>query len=375
MIIGVPKEVKDHENRVGLTPPGVEELVQRFDHRVLVERGAGEGSGITDEEYERAGAEIVADPRAVYDQAEMIIKVKEPVPVECDLLKPGQILMTFLHLAPMPELTRLLMDKQVVAVAYETIELEDGGLPCLLPMSEVAGRMAIQIGAQYLEKVQGGRGVLLGGVPGVPSAEVVIIGGGTVGAQAAKVALGMGAHVTIIDKNPARLRYLEDVLHGNLLTVMSNRYNIERATSYADLLVGAVLVPGARAPHLVAEDMVKRMKPGAVVIDVAVDQGGCIETVDRATSHSDPIYEKYGVLHYAVPNMPGAVPRTSTFALTNATLPYVLELANKGIEEAARSNPALARGFNVCAGAVTHPAVAAAHGLEYIPLEEVLRQM
>lgn len=371
MIVGVPKEIKDHEDRVGMTPAGVEELVKQYGHSVLVESGAGDGSGITDEEYRAAGAAVV--PREqVFAQADLIVKVKEPLPSEYPLFRHGQILMTYLHLAPVPELTRALLERGVIGIAYETIQRADGSLPCLVPMSEVAGRMAVQVGAEYLERVKGGRGVLLGGVPGVPPAEVVIIGAGTVGASAAKIALGMGAHVTIIDINADRLRYLEEILHGNLITVMSNRYNIERAVRYADLLIGAVLVPGAKAPVLVTEEMVKAMKPGAVIIDVAVDQGGCIETVDRATSHSEPTYVKHGVLHYAVPNMPGAVPRTSTLALTNATLPYIVEVANLGPGEAARRNPALARGFNVCLGKVVHEAVAKAHGLPYTPLQEVL---
>ncbi|HLS90196.1 MAG TPA: alanine dehydrogenase [Limnochordia bacterium] len=371
MIIGVPKEIKDNENRVGMTPAGVEELVKRHGHRVLVERGAGEGSGISDEQYAAAGAQIVDGPQEVY-QAELIVKVKEPLPSEYGLLRREQILMTYLHLAAAPQLAKELARIGVVAVGYETIQRADGSLPCLIPMSEVAGRMAVQIGAQYLEKVNGGRGVLLGGVPGVPPAEVVIIGAGTVGTNAARVALGMGAHVTIIDINVDRLRFLEEVLHGNLLTVVSNRYNIERAVRYADLLIGSVLVPGAKAPTLVTEEMVASMKRGAVIIDVAVDQGGCIETVDRATTHSDPIYVKHGVVHYAVPNMPGAVPRTSTYALTNATLPYIVEVANRGYREAARQNPALAKGFNLCLGRAVHPGVADALGWEYTPLTEVL---
>lgn len=372
MIIGVPKEIKDHEDRVGMTPAGVEELVQRYGHRVLVERGAGLGSGITDEEYAACGAVIVERREDLFEQAELIVKVKEPLPSEYPLLRRGQILMTYLHLAPARELTLALLERGVIGIAYETIQRADGTLPCLVPMSEVAGRMAVQVGAQFLERAKGERGVLLGGVPGVPPAEVVIIGAGTVGASAAKIALGMGAHVTLIDINVDRLRYLEEVLHGSLTTVVSNRYNIERAVRYADLLIGAVLVPGAKAPTLVTEEMVKAMKPGSVIVDVAVDQGGCIETVDRATSHSDPVYVKHGVLHYAVPNMPGAVPRTSTLALTNATLPYIIEVANFGPAEAARRDPALAKGFNVYLGRVVHEAVAKACGLPYTPLQEVL---
>lgn len=370
MKIGVPREIKDNENRVAMTPAGVEELV-KSGHQVRVEAGAGEKSGIQDDEYHAAGAGLVATHEEAFD-ADMVVKVKEPLPSEYHLFRPDQILMTYLHLAPLPELTRVLLDDRVVAVAYETIQTANGALPCLTPMSEVAGRMSVQVGAQYLEKVRGGRGILLGGVPGVPPAEVVIIGGGIVGTQAAKVALGMGAQVTIIDKSAERLRQLEDVLHGRIITVMSNRHNIERATRYADLLIGAVLVPGAKAPHLVTDAMVREMKPGAVIVDVAVDQGGCVETVDRATTHSDPIYVKHGVVHYAVANMPGAVPRTSTLALTNATLPYVLEMAGRGYRDAAQRNQALARGFNVCRGHIVYEAVARAHDLPFTPLEDVL---
>lgn len=338
----------------------------------MVEEGAGVGSGIDDAEYIRAGASMVSSPDDLFAQSEMIVKVKEPIPDEYDLFREGHILMTYLHLAASSELASVLTERRVVAIGYETIQLPGGGLPCLMPMSEVAGRMVIQIGAQYLEKTRGGRGVLLGGVSGVPPANVVIIGGGTVGTQAAKVALGMGAHVTIVDLSIDRLRYLEDVLHGNFVTLVSNRYNIERACIGADLLIGAVLVPGARAPRLVTEDMVAQMKDGAVIVDVAVDQGGCIETIDRATSHSNPTYVKHGVIHYAVPNIPGAVPYTATHALTNTTLPYILTLANHGYQEAARRNEALARGYNVVGGQIVHEAVARALDLPYSPLEDVL---
>lgn len=370
MIIGVPREIKDNENRVALTPAGVEELTRRG-HQVVVETEAGSGSGIIDEEFEVAGATIVTSHEAVFEAAELILKVKEPLPSEYTLFKPNQILFTYLHLATEASLTRALIERHVSAIAYETIQLPDGSLPLLQPMSEVAGRMAVQVGAQYLEKVNGGRGVLLGGVPGVPPAEVVILGGGIVGMNAAKIALGMGAHVTIIEKNHDRLRYLDDVLHGRATLIISNHYNIERAVSYADLLIGAVLIPGAKAPSLVTEEMVLSMKPGSVIVDVDVDQGGCIETVDHSTTHSNPVYVKHGVIHYSVSNMPGAVPRTSTFALTNATLPYVLELAEKGIRQAIRDNGALALGVNVIAGKVVYPAVAEAHGLPCTPLEEL----
>lgn len=371
VVIGVPKEIKPGEARVAIVPAGVEELVRRG-HRVLVQTGAGRGSGISDEEYRAAGAVIFQDAGEVYAQAELVLKVKEPLPSEWPMLRPGQVLFTYLHLAPDRALTQALLERGVVGIAYETIQLDDGSLPLLTPMSEVAGRMAVQVGAQYLERVHGGRGILLGGVPGVPAAEVVILGAGTVGYNAARIALGLGAHVTVLDINVARLRYLEEILHGNLITVVSNRYNIERAVRYADLLIGAVLIPGARAPKLVTEEMVRSMKEGAVIVDVAVDQGGCIETVDRATTHDDPVYVKHGVIHYAVANIPGAVPRTSTYALTNCTLPYVLELAERGWRGAVTANPALGRGVNVAAGQVTHRAVAQAHGLPYVPLEKVV---
>lgn len=371
MIIGVPKEIKQGENRVAMTPAGVEEL-SKSGHTVIVERGAGAGSGIADEDYEAAGANMAEDGRTVYERGELIVKVKEPEPHEAAWLRPGQILFTYLHLAAVPELTRTLMERRVTAIGYETIQTDDGALPLLTPMSEVAGRMAVQIGAHLLEKTRGGRGVLLGGVPGVPPADVVIIGAGNVGAGAARITLGMGANVTLIDINTDRLRYLQETLHGNLITVMSNRFNIERAVKYADLLIGAVLVPGARAPQLVTEDMVRQMKPGSVIVDVAIDQGGCIATADRVTTHDNPTFVKHGVIHYAVANMPGAVPRTSTMALTNATLPYVQRLAARGFEAAVRADASLAKGVNCYAGHVTQSGVAEAHGLPYTPLHELL---
>ncbi|GAV21902.1 alanine dehydrogenase [Carboxydothermus pertinax] len=371
MIIGVPKEIKNNENRVAITPAGVEALVSAG-HKVVIENNAGLGSGITNEEYIKAGAEILDTPAEVFAAADMIMKVKEPLPSEYPLFKEGQILFTYLHLAPEPELTRALMEKKVVGIAYETIQLPNGSLPLLTPMSEVAGRMAVQIGARFLEKPQGGRGMLLGGVPGVPPAEVVIIGGGVVGTNAAKMAMGMGAHVTILDKSADRLKYLDDIFFGRITTVMSNSYNIAEAVKKADLLIGSVLIPGARAPKLVTEEMVKSMKPGSVIVDVAIDQGGSIETIDRVTTHQDPVFVKHGVVHYAVANMPGAVPRTSTFALTNVTLPYALALANKGWERAVREDRALALGVNVLDGKVTYKAVADSLGLPYTPLEEIL---
>ncbi|MCR4426336.1 MAG: alanine dehydrogenase [Firmicutes bacterium] len=371
MIVGVPKEIKDNENRIAITPAGVAELV-KFGHTVIVEKGGGVGSGVSDEEYISAGARIAPTAHDVFAEAEMIMKVKEPLPAEYDLFREGQILFTYLHLAPEPELTRMLMRKKIVSIAYETIQLDNGSLPLLTPMSEVAGRMSVQVGAHFLEKVHGGRGMLLGGVPGVPPAEVVIIGGGTVGTNAAKMAVGMGARVTILDKAADRLRYLDDIFRGTVETLMSNTYNIAEAVKSADLLIGGVLIPGAKAPRLVSEDMVKTMKPGSVIVDVAIDQGGCVETVDHPTTHSNPVYVKHGVVHYSVANMPGAVARTSTFALTNATLPYAVRIASQGYAAAIREDRALAKGVNVINGVVTYKAVAEAHEMEYVPLEQAM---
>jgi alanine dehydrogenase len=371
MIVGVPKEIKNHEYRIALTPAGAAQLAAHG-HEVLIERGAGIGSGFSDEEYIAQGALIVDTPEEIWARSEMIMKVKEPLPSEYALFREGQILFTYLHLAAEAELTRALVARGVSAVAYETIQLPGGSLPLLTPMSEVAGRMSVQIGARLLESFNGGRGVLLGGVPGVPPGEVVIIGGGIVGTNAAKMALGLGANVTIIERSADRMRYLDDVFRGQIRTVMSNAYNIASAAAQADLLIGAVLIPGARAPRLVTEEMVRNMKKGSVIVDVAVDQGGSIETIDRVTTHSDPTYVKHGVIHYAVANIPGAVPRTSTFALTNATLPYALELADKGLEGAVRDHEPLKHGVNTYRGHVTHRAVAESLGLEYTPLELLL---
>jgi alanine dehydrogenase len=370
MIVGVPKEVKDRENRVSTTPAGVVEYVARG-HKVIVERNAGTGSGFADAEYETAGAELVDSHAAVFDQAEMIVKVKEPVAEEYDLLRPDQLLFTYLHLAAEEQLTRALMRNRVQAVAYETVQINNGPLPLLTPMSEVAGRMAVQVGAHYLERTQGGRGMLLGGVPGVPGANVVVVGGGVVGTNAAQVALGMGANVTVLDLNVERLRYLDLVLHGRIHTLASNRHNVAAAVKDADLVIGGVLIAGAKAPKLVSRAMVYTMRPGSVVVDVAIDQGGCIETA-KPTSHSDPVYEVEGVIHYCVTNMPGAVPRTSTLALSNVTLPYGLELADRGLVEAARRDTSLAKGINVLNGKVTYKAVAEAFGVDHIPWEEAL---
>ena len=370
MIIGVAKEIKNNENRVALTPAGAQALV-KAGHSVLVEVSAGTGSGFPDAQYKDAGAVIVSDKKALFDQAEMIMKVKEPLAAEYDLFHEGQILFTYLHLAPEPELTKALLEKKVVGIAYETIEA-GYSLPLLTPMSEVAGRMAVQIGAQFLEKPNGGKGVLLGGVPGVEPAQVTIIGGGIVGTNAAKMALGMGARVTVLDKSAERLRQLDDIFGGRLVTVMSNSYNIAEWVAKADLLVGAVLVTGARAPKLVSEDMVKAMGPGSVIVDVAIDQGGSIETIDRVTTHSNPVYEKHGVIHYAVANMPGAVARTSTLALTNVTLPYALQIAGKGYRQAIADDEGLAKGVNVVNGRLTYQAVAEALNLPYTLLEKAL---
>ncbi|HHW27856.1 MAG TPA: alanine dehydrogenase [Firmicutes bacterium] len=371
MKVGVPKEIKPDENRVSLTPAGAQAFTEAG-HQVLLEKGAGLGSGFDDKSYEAAGAKILPDAESVWTEADMIIKVKEPLPSEYPLMQRGQLLFTYLHLAPEPELTHALMEKEVDAVAYETVELPNRTLPLLTPMSEVAGRMSIQIGAHFLEKRHGGSGVLLGAVPGVLPGHVVIIGGGVVGTNAAKMAVGLGAKVTIIDVNLDRLRYLDDVFGTKIQTLASNAYNINEAVRSADLVVGAVLIHGAKAPKLVTESMVAGMRPGSVLVDVAIDQGGCIETMDHTTTHSNPTFMKHGVVHYSVPNIPGAVPRTSTLALTNATLPYALLLANKGFKDAVRSNPALAKGVNVTQGKITYSAVAAAHNLPYTPLEEVL---
>ena len=370
MIIGVPKEIKDNEYRVSVTPGGVASLVHAG-HRVLVQAGAGEGSGFRDEEYAEKGADIVATASQVWLDAEMIMKVKEPLAKEYGFLRSELLLFTYLHLAADEELTRCLLDKSVTGIAYETVQLPDRSLPLLTPMSEVAGRMAVQIGAHYLEKTCGGRGKLLGGVPGVLPSTVVIIGGGIVGTNAAQIALGMGSQVAIIDINAERLRYLSQVLHGNLVTLSSNPHNIAEAVSRADLVIGAVLLPGAKAPHLVTRPMIASMKPGSVVIDVAVDQGGCVAT-SHPTSHSEPTYLVDGVIHYCVPNIPGAVPRTSTYALSNATLPYALKLANLGFVKAVGQSAALAKGVNTCGGYITCEAVGQAFDLPCKPLADLL---
>jgi len=370
VIVGLPKEIKDNEYRVGLTPAGVRALTDAS-HEVIVERNAGEGSGFEDSLYEKAGAQIIDSADDVWARAEMVVKVKEPIAPEYPRMREGQLLFTYLHLAPDRKLTDELLKRKVTGIAYETITDRRGGLPLLTPMSEVAGRMAIQVGAHYLEKMAGGRGILLGGVPGVPAARVVIIGGGVVGTNAAKMAVGMGAHVTMIDNNLDRLRELDDIFLSKISTLASSAYMIHDAVSNADLIVGAVLVPGASAPRLITRGMLKDVPNGAVIVDVAVDQGGCIETT-HPTTHSDPTYYVEGVLHYCVANMPGAVPRTSTFALTNATLPYALTLANKGFFEAIRTDNGLKEGVNTYAGHCTYQAVAESQGLAYTSIDALV---
>lgn len=363
MRVGVPKEIKNHEYRIGLTPEGVSELVHAG-HEVLVETNGGAAIGFTDEHYVAAGAKIAADAAAVFAAADMIVKVKEPQPDECRQLRPGQILFTYLHLAPDPEQTRLLLESGASCVAYETVTAAQGGLPLLAPMSEVAGRMAIQAGCHSLEKAQGGSGTLLGGVPGVEPAKVLVIGGGVVGVNAARMAMGLGADVTIADRSINRLKELDTLFEGRMKTLYSTRDAIERHAVQADLIVGAVLIPGAAAPKLISAELVKRMKPGSVLVDVAIDQGGCFET-SHATTHQEPCYIVDGVVHYCVANMPGGVARTSTLALTNATLPFVLDLGSKGLKKALEDDRFLRDGLNVHNGQITHPAVAKALGYDY----------
>ncbi len=371
MVIGVPREVKAQEYRVALTPAGVDSLVHAG-HRVILESGAGEGSGFPDPDYKKAGADVLNSPAEVWTGSEMVVKVKEPLPSEYPYFRPGLILFTFLHLAADRLLTRALKETQVVALAYETVERPGGHLPLLTPMSEIAGRMSVQVGMTYLEKPRKGRGVLLGGVPGVHPGSVVILGGGVVGTNALKTAIGLGARVIVIDKNLDRLRYLDDLFHGRIETLAANRYNIAEAVLQADLVIGGVLIPGALAPHLVTEAMVKSMMPGSVIVDVSIDQGGSIETMDHPTTHEDPIYIRHDVIHYAVANIPGAVPRTATVALTNATLGYIEALADKGWRGAVRESPDLAKGVNVVQGEVVYQAVAEAHNLGSGSLPEIL---
>ncbi|MBV6495612.1 MAG: alanine dehydrogenase [Acidobacteria bacterium ACB1] len=369
MKIGLPKEIKDNEYRVGLTPAGVQDLTHAG-HEVFVQKAAGEGSGFADEQYVKAGGKLLDTADEVWQTGDMIVKVKEPIAPEYPRMRENQLLFTYLHLAPEPELTKQMLERKVTGVAYETIT-KDGRLPLLTPMSEVAGRMSVQVGATYLEKMNGGRGILLGGVPGVPAANVVILGGGVVGTEAAKMAVGLGARVTIIDRNLDRLRQLDDIFLSKVQTLASSRYAVEEAISHADLVIGAVLVVGAAAPKLVTRDMLHLVPSGSVLVDVAVDQGGCFETT-HATTHSNPTFFEEGVLHYCVANMPGAVPRTSTFALTNATLPYALDLANKGFEQAIKDDEGLQEGVNTYAGKLTYEAVAESQGLEYTPLSSLI---
>ncbi|EWH22681.1 alanine dehydrogenase [Bacillus haynesii] len=371
MIIGIPKEIKNNENRVAITPAGVVAL-KKSGHQVFIEQGAGLGSGFEDVDYKAAGAEILAEAKDVWGKADMVMKVKEPISSEYGYFRKGLVLFTYLHLAAEPKLAKALVDSGVTAIAYETVEV-NRTLPLLTPMSEVAGRMASQIGAQFLEKSKGGKGILLSGVPGVKRGKVTIIGGGVVGTNAAKIAVGLGADVTLIDLSAERLRQLDDQFGKDIQTLMSNPLNIAEAVKDSDLVIGAVLIPGAKAPKLVTEEMIQSMSPGSVVVDVAIDQGGIIETVDKITTHDDPTYTKHGVVHYAVANMPGAVPRTSTIGLTNVTMPYALQIANKGVEQAVAENQALALGVNVANGSITYKAVARDLGYEYVSVEDAFQ--
>ncbi|OIJ08529.1 alanine dehydrogenase [Anaerobacillus arseniciselenatis] len=371
MLIGVPKEIKNNENRVAITPAGVNTFM-KAGHEVIIETEAGVGSGFNNEDYITAGAKIV-DTAAEAWSAEMVMKVKEPIAPEYDYFREGLILFTYLHLAAEPELARALTEKGVTSIAYETVET-NRTLPLLTPMSEVAGRMASQIGAQFLQKSNGGKGILLGGIPGVKRGKVTVIGGGVVGTNAAKIAMGLGADVTIIDLSPERLRQLDDIFGNDIQTLMSNPLNIAQAVAESDLVIGAVLIPGAKAPKLVTEEMVKAMSPGSVIVDVAIDQGGIFETVDHITTHDNPTYDRHGVVHYAVANMPGAVPRTSTIGLTNVTVPYGLQIANKGVKKAVTENPALYPGVNTANGHITYEVVAKDLGYDYVSVEEALEK-
>ena len=365
MVIGVPKEIKNNENRVALTPAGVHSLSEHG-HDVLVLRGAGEGSGISDEEYAQAGAQMVGDVRELFDRCALIVKVKEPLAEEYDLFHEGQTLFTYLHLAPNKPLTQALLDKKVTGIAYETVQMDDGSLPLLIPMSEVAGRMSVQVAAMLQQAYYGGGGMLLGGVPGVAPAHVVIVGAGIVGSNAAQIAVGMGANVTVLDINQRKLAELDRFYAGRVNTIMSSNYTLHSITKTADVLIGAVLVPGAKAPKTVSEEMVCGMKKGSVIVDVAIDQGGTVETIDRITTHDNPSYEKHGVIHYSVANMPGAVPHTSTWALTGVTLPYILKIADMGTKEALNSSLPLMKGLNTYNGHITYEAVARAMDIDYI---------
>ena len=372
MIIGVPKEIKNRENRIAMVPGGAQNLVNAG-HEVIIEKGAGLGAGITDEKFQQSGAKIISSAEEIWKSSEMIVKVKEPIEAEYERMQNGQILYTYLHLAAVPALAKKLVERKVNAVAYETIELANGSLPLLTPMSEVAGRMSVQVGAQCLQKHSGGKGLLLGGVPGVKRGHVAIVGGGVVGINAAKMAIGLGARVTILDIDQQRLAYLDDIFGTDITTLMSNPENIAETVAHSDLVVGAVLIPGAKAPNLIDRSMIKSMEPGSVVVDVAIDQGGCIETI-KPTTHDEPIYFDEEVVHYGVTNIPGDVPKTSTYALTNVTAKYALQLANKGLKKALADDPALMKGLNSYDGKITYKAVAEAiDGLEYVSPESVLK--
>ncbi len=370
MRIGIPKEIKNNENRIAITPSGSDLLV-KSGHEVFIEKNGGKGSGFTDEDYIKTGATIVATAEEAWS-CDMVLKVKEPIASEYQYFSEGLILFTYLHLAPEPELTKALLEKKVTAIAYETVQLTNGSLPLLTPMSEIAGRMSAQVGAQFLEKPHGGKGVLLSGVPGVRRCKVTVIGGGVAGTNAAKIAMGLGAQVTIIDLNVERLRYLDDLFGNQVSTLVSNPYNIAQAVKQSDLVIGAVLVPGAKAPRLVSEEMIMEMEKGSVLVDIAIDQGGVFETSDRITTHDNPVYDKHGIIHYAVANMPGAVAQTSTIALTNATIPYALQIANKGYKQACLDDEALMKGINTLNGSVTYKGVSEAHNLEYKEIKSLL---
>ncbi|MCL2864296.1 MAG: alanine dehydrogenase [Lachnospiraceae bacterium] len=370
MRIGIPKEIKNNENRIAITPAGVVQLIH-FGHEVRIETKAGFGSGFSDDDYQKVGATIVSSAKEAWD-VDMVMKVKEPLPAEYDFFRENLILFTYLHLAPELDLTKKMLEQKIVGIAYETVQLKDGSLPLLMPMSEVAGRMSVQIGARFLERSNGGKGMLLAGVPGVARARVTIIGGGVAGLNAAKIAIGLGADVTILDVDANRLRQLDDIFGNSIHTLMSNPYTIEESVKKSDLVIGAVLIPGAKAPTLVSEEVVKKMESGSVIVDIAIDQGGSFETIDRITSHDAPTFEKHNIIHYSVANMPGAVPRTSTMALTNVTIPYALEIANKGYQKACQENPALLQGLNTLKGKIVYEAIAEAQDLEYVDANTLL---
>lgn len=374
MIIGVPKEIKSSENRIGMTPAGVYSLKQKG-HELLVETNAGLGSGFADEEYVKVGAKIIESAQEVYQSSDMIVKVKEPQPHEVDMMKEGQVLLTYLHLAAEPELTKRLMEKKITAIAYETVQLSDGSLPLLTPMSEVAGRIAVTVGGELLSKAKGGKGVLLSGVPGVKAAKVTIMGAGTVGINAAKIAVGLGADVTILNKSPGKLKYIEDIYGSRIKTLILNELTLAEAVKDADLFIGGILIPGSRAPKLVKEYMVKSMKPGSVIVDVAIDQGGCVETITHATTHENPTYEMHGVLHYSVANMPGAYAKTSTYALTNATLPYIMKVAEEGLYESLRKDESLRKGVNTMDGMCTNYGLANSLEIKHDDIDLIVQDL